>query len=530
MSAFTAVLGRELRSRWRLLPASLVLGLVPFTAALAAPRQESSGARWAVAAALAALSSAVLAIALGSSTLAGDLAERRLGFYFSRPLPGWTIWAGKLGAAILSCLATGAVIVLPTYLTTAGVTLGTAIEGPTAAAAWATGILLLVLLAHALGVIGRARSAWTALDLGAAILVGWAAWTMAQSLLRWSYDDALELLALAGLAVLVLSLAGASLSGTLIGRTELRRTHQALSLVLWSALLVAAGVAAVYTTWYLHPAPADLVTVEILGSDRSGRLGFVGGRLGPSRHDLQAAFVVDAASGRVWHPLLGSWEWPSPVTFTEDGREALWLERDADGPGVLVRLDARGQETTTPFALSSPVLAVSPDGGTFAGVDHDRLLVARLPSGPLLASIRDVPAASLRGLRFLDQRHLRVTELEMDGGETQVMVRDIDLASGASTVRAHLAGLAPYPVVLSPQGDRLLAHPRRSGTFELFAVDGGDLLATFAPPPGERLQAIAFLGDGSIAATSGHGRDSHLERFSRDGRVGSPGTELEFAL
>ena len=57
-----------------------------------------------------------LAIGLGASVIGEDLAERRLGFYFSRPLSGWAIWASKNLAAILITLGTGLVFVLPVAL------------------------------------------------------------------------------------------------------------------------------------------------------------------------------------------------------------------------------------------------------------------------------------------------------------------------------------------------------------------------------------------------------------------------------
>ena len=69
-----------------------------------------------VALGLALIVSLVLAMALGGSVIARDLGERRLGFYFARPISGGAIWAGKLAAAAVLAVGAGVLVLLPASL------------------------------------------------------------------------------------------------------------------------------------------------------------------------------------------------------------------------------------------------------------------------------------------------------------------------------------------------------------------------------------------------------------------------------
>ena len=99
MSKLLAVAARELRERWLLFPRGFVLGFVPLvlpafgvtggTMPDRRPvRPRSSSARRA-------------AVVIGSSMLARDAANGRLGFLFSRPVSWPAIWGGKWLAALV---------------------------------------------------------------------------------------------------------------------------------------------------------------------------------------------------------------------------------------------------------------------------------------------------------------------------------------------------------------------------------------------------------------------------------------------
>jgi hypothetical protein len=171
-----AVFGREVAER-RILPlVALGLGLVPLASVYfpGVRWERAEDVRSGMASLLALGLTAALSLILGGSVIARDLGERRLGFYFARPLRGWTIWGGKLAAATALTLGGGLLVLLPTALLNAswpdpGFVFGfSRSTGLWMVVALAAGFLLLV--SHALGVILRARSAWLVLDLAGALL------------------------------------------------------------------------------------------------------------------------------------------------------------------------------------------------------------------------------------------------------------------------------------------------------------------------------------------------------------------------
>jgi ABC-type transport system involved in multi-copper enzyme maturation permease subunit len=122
MAGLIALLRHEVAQRRLLLLAGALAGLLPFAAPLvsgAAPA-DVPDLREYVAVFFAAALSALAAIFLGATAISSDLAERRLSFFFSRPLAGWTIWAGKLGGAALCAWAVGALALLPALLAAGG--------------------------------------------------------------------------------------------------------------------------------------------------------------------------------------------------------------------------------------------------------------------------------------------------------------------------------------------------------------------------------------------------------------------------
>ena len=88
---------RELRERWLLFPAGLALGCVPLVLPAFGVPRDAAG----VGLLAAMLLGAAAAVVIGSSMLARDAANGRLGFLFSRPVAWPAIWGGKWLAAIV---------------------------------------------------------------------------------------------------------------------------------------------------------------------------------------------------------------------------------------------------------------------------------------------------------------------------------------------------------------------------------------------------------------------------------------------
>jgi hypothetical protein len=177
MRGFLAVFEREIVERRLLLVAALVLGLVPLLAPLlpgmppARPAELRSGTALGIALVL----TLALALLLGGSVIVRDLAERRLGFYFARPLSGTAIWAGKLAAAAALTVGAGLLVLLPATLVGGppdpsgywGTSSGVFQSGFSLAVIWFGVLLLTLTAAHAVSVMVRSRSPWLLLDLAA---------------------------------------------------------------------------------------------------------------------------------------------------------------------------------------------------------------------------------------------------------------------------------------------------------------------------------------------------------------------------
>jgi hypothetical protein len=537
MNGLLALLAREVGERRMVFVVAAALSLAPFAAPLLTAGNGSVGreSTLATAVVLALALSSVLAAALGASIIAGELADRRLAFYFERPLSGWAIWGGKLGAALALALGAGLVVLLPAALLHGSQEPGLLSQ---LRLAWPAGALLVVLVCHALGVIARARTAWILLDVAAALVVAGLVWFDVRQLLPWPSSFAPLGLSLAAAATLGLALLSASAVQVIGGRTDLRRAHRLLSSTLWSGLLAPALAATAYIAWYVHPAPTALDMVASLSADRSGRWVEMAGaaRLGGQPKDprfLPAHFLVDRAGGS-WQRMgaVGAWRSShfSPVMFAADGRSAAWLERTGDGSrNELMRIDLtmphpRAQATRLTFA--SPYLALSPDGARIAALEGSRLVVTEIATGRLLASV--AAGMDSAGLAFISPDRLRFFRALEDATTSPsgaLAVDEVEVAGGRVRPLCRFALNAPYTWSASPDGERLLirSYPESGNrASSLYDAASGRLLAVL-PQTGRGWKQAEFLPNGQLVRIERTPGFDEISLLTRDGAL-APGT------
>jgi hypothetical protein len=533
MRGFAAVFTREIAER-RLLFLLGLCGLVPlFLPAVVQSSLRADELRAASAAVLAAVVGAVLAVGLGSSVLARDLAERRLGFYFARPLSGWAIWAGKLAAALALSVGIGALVLLPALLVSSGMRS----DLPVVGSLLTSGVLLaaLVLLANVVSTLVRTRSPWLALDLAAAGAVGLLIWSAAQQLLRagrlsmiagqpalplfqntlWSAAPVAVAAVLAGSAAQVVG-----------GRTDPRRGHRLLSLTLWGLLLAGAVGFQGYSRWVLAATPADLTAVGSLTASPAGNAVVL---QGPAAHrrGYWPVFLTDPRSGRFSRLFPApSWNGSGAIRFSADGRSAVWFETSGlePGPMVLVRLDLTrpgARPVPTRLTLSAlPVLFdLSPDGRRLASLDwNHRLAVEEIDTARLLAAVQVEPYYRYQSrLRFTDDDHVLALGPIWVGPrgrpQSAIEAARLDLGTGhLETLGQTLPTENPSRPEISPDGSHFLVHQPR-GSSQLYRTEG-------AVPVAE-LPASAhgggFLADGRILTSEGADGARQLVLFSPEG-------------
>jgi len=524
MRGFLAVFEREVVERRLLVVASVFLGLVP----LATPWLPGLGqlggpeVRSATALALALCFSFGLALMLGATIIVRDLAEGRLGFYFSRPVRGWAIWAGKLAAAAVLALGTGVLILLPTaaaerrldldggWWNTHGALAGSSFS----ILLWIASVLLLLLWGHAAGVAARSHSPWLLLDFVGLGFVVWLAWA---SIRRLDFAGAFgpsALVAIGLLAAALLALLAAGAAQVLRGRTDIRRGHRLLSLTLWGTLLLASVAAQAYAAWTLAAAPGDLEEAHLSAAARRGPwIAIYGSSRG--RPGFTPQFLLDISTGRSVRVNAPPQDfWPAN-RFSSDGRWAVWLElqpgASRSGPYELLRLDLRAprsrpERTRILYEHLPSLLAVSADGGRVAVVAGRRLTFEEVPSGRLLASA-ELPQELGRyedSLQFVDPGRVRIYGFDV------LSNADPALRSGFEVAEVRLAGGGVVPlarlekveeVMVSRDGERIVARRQSDGRFAVFEAGTGALMAEL-PPVGERSRAL-FLADDRIALVSG---------------------------
>ena len=541
MRGFAAVLGRELFERRLLAVVALFLGL----AAVALPLMLGfrpggvavADVQGGMAFGFALLLTFLMALFLGGSVIASDLAERRLGFYFSRPLPGWTLWAGKFAAALVLIFGAGLLVLLPAVLMGGNLSLDgiwgvggvISVSGSELLLAWGAGLLFLLFGAHAASVILRSRSSWAVLDLAALSVIAGLFWTMVRrmvlegAILRLSLarqEDRLGIVAwmeLGFFAATLLSLIAASALQVTRGRTDLRRSHRVLSASLWGMSGLAALLFAGTALWVLAAGPEDLRGVRRVSAAPAGPwIAFSGPAAG--RPGYSPSFLYDVSSGRSVRArfgLIGYDLGESAVLFSADGRRAVWIEYDGvpvRASVVVFRLDldrpgARPVRTSMAFQHPPSSLALSADGRRLAAHDRQgRITVSDVDSGRLLAS---VPYSSLRPwLAFAGADRVRIYDLPFyewygDVGINYVStlsrgIAELDLASAPP--RLEPTGSIPGEKSilgwsLSPAGDRGILRTR--DLLRLCDARTGETLAELADGNSHG----AFLADGRIAVT-----------------------------
>ena len=207
---------------------------------------------------------------VGASVVGRELAEKRLSFHFSRPLPAPVLWAGKLAGGLALVLLTELVVLLPSSAASGGFPglPGLNLDTPVL---WA--ILLsaipFFLLAWVGSVAIRSRSPWLVVDLVLLVALPPSLFLIARRLIRYGHGPEPSWV-LVPLGVLIAALLAATLAQVAAGRTDARRGHGAQSLVLWGLLLAGLGAGALRAERMIDPGVARLVRAWASPAGRRG--------------------------------------------------------------------------------------------------------------------------------------------------------------------------------------------------------------------------------------------------------------------
>ena len=529
MSRALIIAAREVRERSFVLLFALFTATVPFIIA-ALPRSAAWGRTNTIAVTGLILSVAVafaLSLIVGGSFVGRELSEKRLSFYFARPVGAVALWFGKLAGAIALVTLAFAIVYTPSVL------VGRAAWGKS----WnfsmlsGAGVILatsigLILVSHTLSTMFRSRSAVLAIDVVLLAAVGFAVWFLIEPFLVVNAIVVAERVIWGILATLVVALVGAGAWQLSHGRTDLRRSHTEMSRFLWAALALGLSLVAAYGYWVRAVEPSDL-TSAYAQMNATGDWAVVTGEA-KYRGDYRPIFVTNVKTGESTSFPVAGWAGSdftrngkavtsvAPVLRMKSGDFMLWMQR--------LGVDERPRATGITLAPNSSIV-VSDDLTRVAVFSHRNLAVHAIEGPQMLASMRLEPAPGVRREAFFvtpDLLRVYTVRNESRGatdGPQTLTIEELDVPSRRLVKTGEWSTTGRWlQFEVSDDGSVVSVFPGRSnGTALRMILDGrtAEERGTFEGESGS--EVARGLRDGryfSLRAGEAHvyGRGGELQR------------------
>lgn len=466
------------------------------------------------------------AFSLGASIVSGTAAQGRFGFFVARPLSAAAIWFGKIIGSLALITICELIVVVPAALSADGPAFlsdlvghpwlwsGILIGGP----------LVLILLAHAASTAWRARTAWLGLDGGILIVVAVVCWLVLRPLLtagagRSAFEIVLAVVGSFAVAILV-----AGVVQVASGRVDIRRQHQALSLTMWSVVLVLVTGIAGYGRWLVTPDIQDLKWAD--GGPTISPSGEWIGLTGPTRgrSDVFGTFVLNLDSlssarlgiGPRWHGTM--------VAFSGDGRRAAWTVREGDRwrlrYGTMESLAGGGEESTV-LLEQQPWMALAHRGDRVATIEDGTLVVSSLPGGDVLGSVRLPAQRSHFGPYFASDNRIRIFSVEPAAGvdsPSSIRALEFDLDDRKMVEVGVLPGAGTvFSATIDDQRNRLLVGTHHERHTRWRYVDGRTLNDIEWAREMDLGPVASMLADGRLIRLVEETGSSRLEVLSPEG-------------
>ena len=502
MNAAMVIFTREIREKSRLFVACLVLAAVPFLATLLPSARAHRGDVIAIVGGALAISIGLgVALAMGSSVLSRDLAERRMSFYFTKPISPASLWIGKAAAALLTSFFCLAVIALPAML----------FSGPAWSRRWlgeiepvmfgALTLAVFFLVSHAVSTVVRSRSPLLALDfvllivsVGALLMIVWPV------ILGHAVRVNAVLTPVIAAAILVV-LAIAPVWQLEHGRADIRRSHAAFSRFFWPGIGVVLLLAGGYVGWLVSAKPADLTEILTVEQPPRGSSVLVIGT-SRGRGDYHSTFLIDRDTGS--HERIPTPPWWG-IESSQDGRQIAWLQPGGMFSVRHLELHVSGRATGILMNLASRF--VLSDDGSRAAVDTGRTVtVYETAGGRMLGSASGFDSRSQALMHFVSNDVVRIVE------DSPLRIVELDVRTRRRTTTGELPIDTPRRAIsISGDGTRMFLRGPN------LIVDARTA-AVVANLGTERFTTAAMLHDGTVAAVQ-PGSVPHLRLHARDGRL-----------
>lgn len=535
MNATLAVARREFAEKRFVLVAAVVLAFVPFLITLI-PTVRQFGSHQVLVTTAAFLSVGFawgLAVILGATVIGRELSERRLSFYFARPISPAAIWFGKMTASLAMVMLTFAILFGPAIAFAASAW-GRSwnVDLPVFVAAVFVVAVVLLFLTHALATMTRSRSPLVALDF-VLLIVSLLVCAGIVVTLMFTFATTLTVVVAISLgSAFVAALIGAGWYQVARGRVERQQSHRALSFALWSSFGCVLVIALAYVAWVLSAKPADLVSLSQFDQPPQGPWFAVGGRV-RHRLDFHPRFVVNAETGESHRIGGGAWRQGLNSFFSPDGKTVGWFESSLTGKHYEVVLmplgdDAKRIDTGIP-AHPFGDIAMTNDAShlaTFADV----ISIWDVRQHKLIGSLRPPGGINRWFSFFTDAGHLRLIGVQSPKSpvlrdtvvEHTIRIFEYDVAkrSLANLGEGHITA---RNVAMSANGDGSLLMLRAFGSSTRYVVMDGRTGATLASivkaGPDTMGGMFRILSNGVIAVSEHTEHDSLLRFYGIDGTL-----------
>lgn len=176
-------------------------------------------------------------------------------------------------------------------------------------------------------------------------------------------------------------------------------------------------------------------------------------------HSITKAFLVNSQTGQSIQLPLGL----STVTFSEDGRRAVWLDDETQKeqiPSRLIFLDLEnpsGEPKETPLVLSlADPLALSPSGRQIANLDGKRITVYEINSGRIRKSV-DFPFSPHSEAVFVGEDQVRIRLFPLPEAKVEGAIFRWNLSDGSLVQTGIQPDLAFMSDCLSPTDETCLS-------------------------------------------------------------------------
>ncbi len=522
MKSLVRVAGREIIEKRNFFLLAALASIFPVLAPLY-PGLERSAAgdlRGSVAVVLVSAFALGLSAMFGITLVAGPLAERRMGFFFSRPVGATSIWAGKFLGGWLFVVLFSAIVAGPAFV--AGGHFGAVLGLDRAAlpyglAFFAVASLVLMAFFHVVSIAARSASGWAAVDLIGAMAVCGGFWLALRRLGDLRAGEALMIVMWTIATSTIVGLLAAGGAQVVGGRADLRRGHRIQSLVLWSILVPASAGSLYYQHWYETPGTKDLTSLWATEVSPRGNWLTIAGSAS-HRPDLQPRFLFEPSTGRAIRLMVGHTSLGDPV-FSLDGRRAAWFEftgRIYRSPVAVTTLDLDrpgSEPRATTIIVSEPwkiAMVLSDDGSRLAILNGGALWLYELPSGRLVSAATVSQADRAEGfgkVQFVGQDRVRVfsySEGAQRGEAGSATISEFDALAKRLVVVGKIDRITSSgwnSLRVDSTGRRLLVNDRNDESVVLRDAGTGELIARLEAATGGKVttRRARFLSDGRIA-------------------------------